>query len=251
MVRASGSVCLRSRSTMVLPSGRCDTRNAACGESQGDLFRHRAAVSGRETILRETAAAGNEIGNHSLRHFPLHQIGSDADVKHETSRYEYRNLRCHCKDTFRFPSAGIRSKQARAKSRTQVRLQVIVQASVAIADYEYERADVISEAILGHAHLGPGAIIDLHDGRPPYEIPVRTGGSRRGSMADSRCRSGYVPTLLERGYRFVTVSELLASCAGCSHLAPRNPDATARARAADARLGERRKARAMRRTAAR
>jgi peptidoglycan/xylan/chitin deacetylase (PgdA/CDA1 family) len=75
-------------------------------------------------------------------------------------------------------------------------------------DFKLDDSGAIAEAVV--SAIRPGAIVDLHDGRPPRERPGSTLPTRQAT-ADA------IPLVLARltgaGYRFVTVSELFGLAA--------------------------------------
>jgi peptidoglycan/xylan/chitin deacetylase (PgdA/CDA1 family) len=79
----------------------------------------------------------------------------------------------------------------------------VVMWSIDPADWNRQSPEPIVEHVL--ERLQPGAIIDLHDGIPPTSNGVPT----RQATVDAVAR--LLPLLRERGYRLVTVSQLLAA----------------------------------------
>lgn len=167
------------------------------------------AIPGRETILLEEVANGHEIGNHSQRHSPLHLSESDDDVRREidSASQAIAAVVGTRPRLFRPPGFGVSRRVRRVAARCG--FEWIVQASVAIDDYAQVSPRTIAEAILGHNHLASGAIIDLHDGRPPHEPPPSSGGSTNDRWPTAAAVESIVSGLLGAGYSFVTVSELL------------------------------------------
>ena len=77
----------------------------------------------------------------------------------------------------------------------------VVMWSVDPADWRQREAQPIVDSVL--AQLEPGAIVDLHDGIPPDS----TGEPSRQATVDAVAQ--LLPELRRRGYRLVTVSNLL------------------------------------------
>jgi chitooligosaccharide deacetylase len=77
--------------------------------------------------------------------------------------------------------------------------------SVAAVDWNARESGPIVERVL--EGVAPGAIVVLHDGIPPQNSGSPT---REPTVCALR---ELLPALRDRGYRFVTVSELLAEAA--------------------------------------
>lgn len=75
--------------------------------------------------------------------------------------------------------------------------------SVDPADWRRTDAAPIVDEVLGQ--IQPGAIVDLHDGMPPNS----SGAASRQATVDAVAL--LLPELGERGYRPVTVSELITA----------------------------------------
>ncbi len=142
-------------------------------------------------VLRRTVAEGHEIGNHSNTHRLLSKL-SDAEVLADLGR---------CRDavasaagiqprTLRPPYGGLLQRQ-RELVHEKFGYPTILW-SVDPLDWKRPGAGVISSRILAGASAG-GIVLshDLH-----------------AQTVDSMPRT--LDTLLERGYKFVTVSQLLA-----------------------------------------
>lgn len=148
-------------------------------------------VEGREGLLRRTLAEGHEIGNHAFRHERLARHPLDA----------YRQLRRTSAAIQ--AAAGVRPRVFRppygSVSRSVVaaaRLAglVTVRWDVDPHDYETPGAEVIRRRIV--RRVKPGSIVLLHDDRRALE---QTAVALDGALRELR----------ERGYGFVTTSELL------------------------------------------
>lgn len=167
------------------------------------------AISGRESILMREIAEGHEIGNHTRSHFGALDAScvSREQVEREIQggRDDIAAVTGAAPRIFRppgFGSGGYVPDVAGALG-----FNWLINASVTTADFNHERAEDISREIMEHERIGPGAIIDLHDGRPPHEAPEETRMDRWPTVA---AVEEIVPLLLDHGYAFVTVSELLA-----------------------------------------
>jgi peptidoglycan/xylan/chitin deacetylase (PgdA/CDA1 family) len=87
-------------------------------------------------------------------------------------------------------------------------LKWVVLAGVAAPDFNMTSPGKIARKVLWKVRRG--SIITLHDGRPPYEPPPSAGGSLEDRSASVGAVQLLVPRLVRRGYRFCTVSELMA-----------------------------------------
>lgn len=163
------------------------------------------AVRGREGTLRRMVAEGHEVGNHTMRHPWL------DEVRRRTVRRELEEANrviagvIGARPTaFRPPS--FRRNVAVLEVARSLGFDPVVLASAHTNDHDCDDAEAIVAAIL--PSVSPGAIIDLHDGRPPGDPPAAVGGTRDDRWPTVRA----VPLLLSAlpDYRFVTVSDLLA-----------------------------------------
>lgn len=160
------------------------------------FFQCGANVERLPSIARDVRAAGHEIGNHSYSH-PLLCFRSSAFIETELRRAQDA-IGSHTGAApvwFRAPFGarwfGLGAAQKRV-GLTGVMWTVI--------GYDWSRnADAVVEKI--SRGVGNGAILCLHDGRELRarpDIGVTVEAVRR-----------LVPVLLDRGYRFETVSRLL------------------------------------------
>lgn len=155
-------------------------------------------LSRRPKIGREVRDAGHAIGNHSWDHpsrprDPVGQIQrTDAAIKRELG----------FAPTFFRPPYGIlkngMAKQARKEG------QAVLIWSADCADWKRPGSDHIARMIIGQA--SPGGIALMHDG----------GGNRSQTVAALPI---IIRELRERGYRFVTIPELMKE----RYLAPPKP----------------------------
>ena len=174
------------------------------------LRRHRAratffvigrSLAGREHVVRRTAAEGHEIGNHTFSHLDPSQL-SDGELRDEIARAAER-IAAVVGELPRLVRPPLGAEPARfSRAAAELGFGPTVLWSVNPLDWQEPPADAIVERTL--AGLRPGAIVDLHDGfgAPP-------GGVER--QATVRAVARLLPALAERGYRCVTVSELLAA----------------------------------------
>lgn len=163
------------------------------------------AVRGMERILRRIVAEGHEVGNHTMRHPWLDEVRRRR-VRHELveANRVIHNVIGARPTVFRPPS--FRRNVAVLEVARSLGFDPVVLASVLTNDHDRDDEVDIVEALL--PFVGPGAIIDLHDGRPPDDPPRAAGGTRDDRWPTVKA----VPLLLSAlsDYQFVTVSDLLA-----------------------------------------
>jgi len=143
---------------------------------------------------RQVIEAGHEIGNHTYTHPRLKQF-TDAALTHEilsteAALYELGECRPHL---FR-PPEGICSE--RVASLADRYDYTVVLWTVDTLDWAHTPSEKIAENVI--TNIRPGGIILCHD----YIV--------NGSPTPDALRM-FIPKLLEAGYKFVTVSELLVS----------------------------------------
>jgi peptidoglycan/xylan/chitin deacetylase (PgdA/CDA1 family) len=147
-------------------------------------------------VARAVAAAGHAIGNHSYAH-PLFCFRSPAFIEADLRRAQ-QTIRAHTgvvPEWFRAPYGARWFGMGRAQRKLS--LTGVMWSAIG---YDWKRN---SDAVFGHLAkcVSNGAILCLHDGRELRarpDIRVTVEAVRR-----------LVPTLLERGYEFETVSRLL------------------------------------------
>ena len=144
-------------------------------------------VSRRPEIAREVRDAGHAIGNHSWDH-PSRPRDPKMQVEHTDSALEKA---VGFRPTLFRPPYGIMASMAKI---SQAEGDAVVLWSADSGDWHKPSANIIAQRIISQAR--PGGISLMHDG----------GGSRAHSVAALPI---IIDTLRERGYRFVTVPELL------------------------------------------
>jgi peptidoglycan-N-acetylglucosamine deacetylase len=162
-------------------------------------------VERRPEIVRDAAARGHELGNHTWTHPDARRV-SDLDMLRDEVRRTSEVLERtvgRAPSVLRPPYGAEPGRFARVTAEQG--LDATVLWTVQAVDYEDASDDErIAAAVNAEAH--PGAIVLLHDGWAGRDHNSRTpqGGTLRA-----------LPRILERlagdGYRFVTVSELLAA----------------------------------------
>jgi peptidoglycan/xylan/chitin deacetylase (PgdA/CDA1 family) len=163
------------------------------------------AISGRANTLRRIHAEGHEVGNHTMTHSRLDSV-SRRTIAREIRRGSdaIEDVLAVRPTAFRPP--GFHYNVAVLEVARALGFERVALASATTDDYLKESADEIVHAIL--PHVRPGAIVDLHDGRPLRETRSGAGGTR----LDRWPTVAAVELLLKRlpEYSFVTVSELFA-----------------------------------------
>ena len=144
-------------------------------------------VSRRPEIAREVRDAGHAIGNHSWDH-PSRPRDPKMQVERTDSAIEKA---VGFRPTIFRPPYGIMASMAKI---SEAEGDAVLLWSADSGDWRKPGADVIAQHIIAQAH--PGGISLMHDG----------GGMRAQSVA---ALPVIIDTLRERGYRFVTVPELL------------------------------------------
>jgi peptidoglycan-N-acetylglucosamine deacetylase len=160
------------------------------------FFQIGANVDRLPAIAREVAAAGHEIGNHSYSH-PLFCFKSAAFMEQELRRaQETIEQRAGARPTrFRPPFGARWFGLAGAQASAGV---AGVMWTVIGRDWKLPSGAIVERVA---ARVSNGAIVCLHDGRELRPNPDA------GATVEAVRR--LVPTLLERGYKFQTVSGLL------------------------------------------
>lgn len=156
------------------------------------------AIEGREEVLAQTLAEGHEVGNHTYSH-PHAMDLDDAELGHDIARCQ--RLLGGTPTLFRPPYGEDALRSTRVAAERGIATTVLW--SVDPRDYLERDPAAIADAIVAGAEAG--AIVDLHDGWPRVTstVPDRAPTAQALALA--------VPRLVDLGYRFVTVSELLAA----------------------------------------
>jgi peptidoglycan-N-acetylglucosamine deacetylase len=163
---------------------------------RGTFFQCGAQVERRREIAREVAARGHEIGNHTHTHPHLH-LRSPRFIHDEIARAQavIVSTTDRVPVLFRAPY-GVRWLGVRAAQR-KLGLLGVMWTSIG-RDWDLSAREVSARIVSGAA---PGAIICLHDGR---ELAPDPDISNTVEAVKST-----VPVLLDMGFRFETVSEIL------------------------------------------
>jgi peptidoglycan/xylan/chitin deacetylase (PgdA/CDA1 family) len=170
--------------------------------ARGTFFVLGCAVPGSEHIVERTITEGHELGNHAYTHLDPSTLRDDelrAELEHTNATLEAVAGRrpIHFRPPYGTTDYRV-ADVARSVGFTRTVLR-----SVDPADWNESDADLIAKRIL--AGIRPGSIVCLHDALPPRE-PM--GLPTREPTVAALAR--VVPELARRGFRCVTVMELLA-----------------------------------------
>jgi peptidoglycan/xylan/chitin deacetylase (PgdA/CDA1 family) len=172
-------------------------------EARATFFLIGRRVQERPDGAREIAAAGHELGSHTLTHPRLTEIPDDevrAEILGGVEAFE--------------EALGERSRLFRAPGfhADERVLEVVgelgLEAVFADVDPEDWRPEVESHTIFRRVLEGArdGAIVDLHDGYPPPPTSARD-----DCGATVQALEHLLPCLRAEGYELVTLSELSAT----------------------------------------
>ena len=165
----------------------------------GTFFVLGESVEGREEVLARTLAEGHEIGNHTFGHPHALQL-EDAELAHEIVRCQ-RLLSSAGPRVFRPPYGEDPLRASRIAAERGLPTTVLW--SVDPSDWLERDARAIAGVIVDG--LAPGVIVDLHDCWPRH---TSTPADRTPTVEALRLA---LPELAARGYRSVTVSQLMAA----------------------------------------
>lgn len=163
-----------------------------------------ASIKGHESVLRRTVLLGHEVGSHTQRHPDLAkatdevatlELRSGADAIAEVIGMEPRLVR---------PPYGAAPERV-ARLAGRLSLGPVVMWSIDPADWNQQKPEPIVAEVL--ARLEPGAIVDLHDGIPPGSRGAPTRRATVEAVAE------LLPQIRDRGYRCVTISQLVQAAA--------------------------------------
>jgi len=167
--------------------------------ARGTFFVLGESIEGREEILARTIAEGHEIGNHTFSH-PHALDLEEPELEHDIARCQ-RLLTAAEPALFRPPYGEDALRCSRVAARRG--LPVTALWSIDPRDFAERDPDAIADVIEREA--AAGAIVDLHDGFP------RVTSTDRDRTPTVQALERAVPRLVERGFRLVTISELLAA----------------------------------------
>ncbi len=148
-------------------------------------------------LVRKTAQAGHEIGNHSDRHGDVMRM-SRAELSDDLARANQAIAQATGRPPRYFrPPHGFRDPLVLAEAERQG--LTLVNWSVICRDWMNPGVDVLVERV--QQAVAPGAIILLHDGDG-----LKQASPREQTVEATRV---IIRSLKAQGYRFVTLSEVL------------------------------------------
>jgi peptidoglycan-N-acetylglucosamine deacetylase len=163
---------------------------------RGTFFVLGESVEGREEILARTIAEGHEIGNHTFSH-PHALDLDDGELAHEIARCQ-RTLGGR-PAVFRPPHGEDPVRSARIAAERGIPTTALW--SVDPSDWLERSSAEIARVVLREVRAG--SIVDLHDCWP------RRTSTDRDRTPTVEALAAVLPELAARGFRGVTVSELL------------------------------------------
>jgi peptidoglycan/xylan/chitin deacetylase (PgdA/CDA1 family) len=145
-------------------------------------------------ILKMEYAAGHEIANHTYTHPLLSKMSEGAIIRELTRTSDIIDKTIHVYPIVMRPPFGA-SSPAVNSAVAKLGFHKVTWTFL-VNDYDYKKttSDRIASQIIANAH--PGAILVMHDGN----------GNRQKTL-DALPK--IIETLRDRGYRFVTVAEIL------------------------------------------
>jgi len=154
-------------------------------------------------IVRDTAARGHELGNHTWTHVDADRTRELATLRDEVARTNdvIERVAGRRPALMRPPYGSDPGRFARVAAECGLAATVLW----SVQSFDWQDPDDPREIVAQvRAEVEPGAIVLLHDG----QRETNEGNPRASTLAA-------IPTLLERlaadGYAFATVSELLAA----------------------------------------
>jgi peptidoglycan/xylan/chitin deacetylase (PgdA/CDA1 family) len=162
-----------------------------------------AADDERGPTLRRVVESGSEVGNHTYSHPSLPTI-ADAEIHDELERAGTA-IEAVTGITLRYWRPPFFHVDERVRAAVAPFRLEEVGCSAMPWDWEWE-SDRTVEFVL--EHLRPGAIVCMHDGRPPHEPPELSRPTRDATVA---AVGMILEAMTARGLRSVTISELLAA----------------------------------------
>jgi peptidoglycan-N-acetylglucosamine deacetylase len=161
-----------------------------------------SAIAGREAILERAVAEGHELANHAFSHEDPTLLADgllSAELEHTSALLEA--VAGKRPRYFRPPYAATDYRVADVARAAGLERTVL--RSVDPADWNEPDPNAIAERVLTRARRG--SIVCLHDALPPRGA---SGIPTRQPTVDALLQ--LVPQLVRRGFRLVTVRELLA-----------------------------------------
>ncbi len=143
-------------------------------------------------IIKQVVQEGHGVGNHTWTHsYPkMEPQKAKAEIENTSAKLE---LMTGLKTRLFRPPGGILDNGVADYARSKN--YAVIMWSIDTKDFQKPTATVLANRVLNQAR--PGDIVLMHDG----------GGNRSETIAALKI---IIPELQKRGYRFVTVSELLS-----------------------------------------
>ncbi|WP_148292254.1 MULTISPECIES: polysaccharide deacetylase family protein [Planktothrix] len=143
-------------------------------------------------IIKQVVQEGHGVGNHTWTHsYPkMEPQKAKAEIENTSAKLE---LMTGLKTRLFRPPGGILDNGVADYARSKN--YAVIMWSIDTKDFQKPTATVLANRVLNQAN--PGDIVLMHDG----------GGNRSETIAALKI---IIPELQKRGYRFVTVSELLS-----------------------------------------
>jgi peptidoglycan-N-acetylglucosamine deacetylase len=165
----------------------------------GTFFILGERVAGKEEILGRILAEGHEIGNHTFSH-PHALDLDDGELEHDIARCQ--RLLTAAEPVLMRPPYG---EDPIRTARLAAARGLPTTALWSIDPKDFIERDGAEIARVIETEAAPGAIIDLHDGWP------RVTSTARDRTPTIEALDLVIPRLTAKGYRFVTISQLLAA----------------------------------------
>ena len=144
-------------------------------------------VAGREELLLRMEALGCEIGNHTFSHADLTSLSKEQIEK------EIADTNAEFKRVLGHGAAVVRPPYGRYNDSVRsVIAYPLILWTVDTNDWRPRNAEELASAVIGEAEAG--SVILMHDQQE----------------STAAAMDAIIPALIEKGFRFVTVSELLA-----------------------------------------
>jgi peptidoglycan/xylan/chitin deacetylase (PgdA/CDA1 family) len=160
----------------------------------------------RRQTLERIVRDGCELGNHTFSHPALDEL-SPEEVERELALGTAVIERTTGVETRHWRAPYLRSTSEAGARAAALGLRE-VRASIVPSDYSWP-ADQTASYVL--ERLRPGAVVCLHDGRPPHEPPDLSRPTRDQTVSATRA---ILEAAAARGLRSVTVAELLTAADG-------------------------------------
>jgi peptidoglycan/xylan/chitin deacetylase (PgdA/CDA1 family) len=179
---------------------------------RGTFFILGRSVNRRADVLRRTLAEGHELGNHLLSHRSAEHL-EDEEIRRELTETGQRvRAAAGCVPQLVRPPYGADSERV-ARIAAEIGLGPTIFWSLSGRDWRERTPEPIVERVLDQ--VSPGAVVGLHDAVAPQPRPWnrRVARATRSRTPTVLAMAEILRELSERGYGFVTVSELLRAAA--------------------------------------